>query len=70
MCVAIPGKITKIEDNTALVSFGGTEMNCNISMVDAKIGDYVLIHAGCAIEVMAEDKALELIDLFRELEEL
>ena len=70
MCVAIPGKITSIDGNTASVSFSGAEMNVNISMVDAEIGDYVLVHAGCAIEVMAEDKAEELISLFKELEEI
>lgn len=70
MCVAIPGKITSIDGHTASVSFGGTEMNVNVSMIDAKIGDYVLVHAGCAIEVMAEDKAEEMIRLFQELEEI
>ncbi|MGI5874931.1 MAG: HypC/HybG/HupF family hydrogenase formation chaperone [Bacillota bacterium] len=70
MCVAIPGKITAIDGDTAAVSFGGTEMKVNVSMVDAAVGDYVLVHAGCAIEVMTEDKAQELIDLFNELEEI
>ncbi len=70
MCVAIPGKIISIDGDTAVVSFGGTEMKANVAMVDAEIGKYVLVHAGCAIEVMAEDQAKELIDLFSELDEI
>ena len=70
MCVAIPGKITAIVGGTASVSFGGTEMKVNVSMVDAAVGKYVLVHAGCAIEVMEEDQAQELISLFKELEEI
>ena len=70
MCVAIPGKITAIDGGTASVSFGGTEMKVNVSMVDAAVGKYVLVHAGCAIEVMEEDQAQDLISLFKELEEI
>lgn len=68
MCVAIPGKIVSIDGTNASVSFGGTEMKVNLSMVDAKVGEYVLVHAGCAIEVMAEEQAQELISIFKELE--
>jgi hydrogenase expression/formation protein HypC len=41
-----------------------------VSLINAKIGDFVLVHAGCALEIMTQDKAEELIDLFRELEEI
>ena len=68
MCVAIPGKIMSIDGDTAAVSFGGAEMQVNVSMIDAKVDDYVLVHAGCAIEVMDEDQANELLELFNELE--
>ena len=68
MCVAIPGKLIAIDGNNGIASFGGTEMKVNLTMVDAEVGQYVLVHAGCAIEVMAEDKAEELISLFGELD--
>ena len=42
----------------------------NTGLVDPKPGQYVLVHAGCAIEVMEQDKAQELIDLFAEIEAL
>ncbi|MDD5502649.1 MAG: HypC/HybG/HupF family hydrogenase formation chaperone [Candidatus Thermoplasmatota archaeon] len=60
MCLAIPGKILKITDNKAEVDFGeGSSRQCNISLVDAKVGDYVVVHAGYAIQIMDEKEALE-----------
>jgi hydrogenase expression/formation protein HypC len=70
MCIAIPGKIISIEAPKAKVDFNGNVVDVNIGLIDPVVGDYVLVHAGCAIEVMSQDKALELIELFRELEEL
>jgi hydrogenase expression/formation protein HypC len=42
----------------------------NTGLVEPKVGQYVLVHAGCAIEVMEKDKAEELIELFADIEEL
>jgi hydrogenase expression/formation protein HypC len=69
MCIAIPGKITEIEGNKGLVSFGGTEMKVHLGMVEANVGEYVLVHAGCAIEILPEDRAMEMIKLFEELDD-
>ena len=41
-----------------------------LGLVKAKIGDYVVVHAGLALEVLSEDKAQDLMDLFSELEAL
>ena len=70
MCIAIPGKIISINSPKAKVDFNGNVVDVNIGLIDAKVGDYVLVHAGCAIEVMEKDKALELIELFNDLEEM
>ncbi len=70
MCVAIPGKVIEITDTIGKVDFQGNVVKVNLSIVDAQIGDYVLVHAGCAIEVMKQDAAQELLDLFKELESL
>ena len=48
----------------------GNMTNVNTGIIDAKVGQYVLVHAGCAIEVMEKDKAEDLIALFKEIEEL
>lgn len=70
MCVAIPGRILSMDGDMAKVDFSGNTVNVNTGIIDAKVGQYVLVHAGCAIEVMEKDKAEELIELFGEIEEL
>lgn len=70
MCIAIPGKVIATDGTTAQVDFKGNTVDVNVGLVDPKVGQYVLVHAGCAIEVMEQDKAEELIDLFADLEEL
>ena len=70
MCLAIPGKVIEIDKNKehATVDYGdGTKRNANISLVDVKVGDYVLVHAGFAIEVLDEKEAHKTLDLFREM---
>ena len=69
MCVAYPGKILSIEDNHARVDFTGSVVPVNISMVDVAPGDYVLVHAGMAIQKVETEEAKEWIALFRDLEE-
>ena len=70
MCLAIPGKIIKIDSKKeyATIDYGsGTKRKANVSLVDAKIGDYVLVHAGFAIQVIDEKEANETLNLFREM---
>ena len=68
MCIAIPGKVESIDGNMAKVDFNGNLVNVNTGIIEPEVGQYVLVHAGCAIEVMEKDKAQELIDLFAELD--
>lgn len=70
MCIAIPGLVTEIDGDRARVDFNGNLVNVNIGLVEPEVGQYVLVHAGCAIEVMEKDKAREIIDLFADIEEL
>ncbi|MDO4518316.1 MAG: HypC/HybG/HupF family hydrogenase formation chaperone [Bacillota bacterium] len=70
MCVAIPGRVVEIDDNLAKVDFKGNLVNVNTGLVEPKVGQYVLVHAGCAIEVMEKEQAEELIELFADLEDL
>ena len=69
MCVAVPGKIIEINGDTAKVDIMNNICEANVKLVDAKIGDYILIHAGFALEVMKKDMAEELLGIFEELEE-
>lgn len=70
MCVAAPGKIIEINNDTAVINYNGNKTNANIGIVDVKIGDYVLVHAGLIIQVLPEDEAKNMIELFEELGEL
>lgn len=70
MCVAVPGKITEIDGDFAMVNIMDNITKVNIRLVDARVGDYVLIHAGCVIEVLKQDMAEELIGIFSELLEV
>ena len=68
MCLAIPAKILGINDSLAQVDFGrGVTREVNIMLVEAKVGDYVLVHAGYAIEVLEEEDALETLRLWDEV---
>ena len=62
MCLAIPGKIKIIHnDNTAEVEIGGIIKEVSLDLIPkVKLGDYVLLHAGFAIEVIDQKKALEI----------
>lgn len=71
MCLGLPGRIIKIEDKTGLVEILGVSREISIELLkDINIGDYVLIHAGCAIEKIDEEEALRTIELFKELKEI
>jgi hydrogenase expression/formation protein HypC len=71
MCLAIPGKIIKIENKTSLVEIMGASREVSVEFVkDIQVGDYVLVHAGCAIQKIDEEEALNTLQLFRELKEL
>jgi hydrogenase expression/formation protein HypC len=75
MCLAVPGKILSIsgEDNarTGAVSFGGiTKEACLTFVPEAKVGDYVLVHAGFAISIVDEAEAAETLEYFRQIGEL
>ncbi|MBS7640230.1 MAG: HypC/HybG/HupF family hydrogenase formation chaperone [Candidatus Bathyarchaeia archaeon] len=68
MCLAVPAKVIEINGDLAKVDFGGGVIReANISLVDAKVGDYVLIHAGYAIQVLDEEEAKETLRLWMEI---
>lgn len=72
MCLAIPARIAAIgEDNLATVDILGVTRQVSVDLTpQANEGDYVLVHAGFAIEVVDERSAQETLDLIREFPEL
>jgi hydrogenase expression/formation protein HypC len=68
MCLAIPAKVTAIRDTIADVEIEGTTTTADISVLaDVKVGDYVMVHAGLAIQKYEEEEALADLALLREL---
>ena len=51
----------------ALVDYGGVKRKARLDLVDVKEGDYVIVHAGYAIETMKEDEALETLKIMEEI---
>lgn len=70
MCVAAPGKIIEIDGNTAKIYYSSNITTVNKGIVDCKVGDWVLVHAGLIIQVLPENEAEYMVELFNELEEL
>lgn len=67
MCLAVPGKVVRIDGETARVDFGGTERTVHIQLLPAlKVGQYVLIHAGFAIQTLHRGEAEETLALLDE----
>ena len=64
MCVAYPGKVIETNGDVAKVDFNGNVVNVKIGLVKANVGDYVLVHAGFALEAMNEEKALGILKIW------
>jgi hydrogenase expression/formation protein HypC len=68
MCLAIPALIKSIEDKEAEAEIGGIIRRISLWLTpEAKVGDYVLIHAGYAINILDQEEAEETLKLFEEI---
>jgi hydrogenase expression/formation protein HypC len=69
MCLAIPAEVVEIRENDlAVVEVGGAKKRISVSLVDGvRVGDYVLVHAGFAIDIVDELEAKKTMELFEEL---
>jgi hydrogenase expression/formation protein HypC len=68
MCLAIPAKVVKVKEDKAQVDFGeGVLREVNVTLVNVKVGEYVLVHAGYAIQVLSEKEARETLQLWNEI---
>lgn len=54
MCVALPGKVVQVNEKDAVVDFNGNQVTARAGLVDIKVGDYVLVHAGCIIQKVSK----------------
>ena len=70
MCVALPGKIEKIEDNIATVNFSGNTVRAHTGVVKVSVGDFVLVHAGLIIQKLDREEAENMTELFEMIKEI
>ncbi|MDF2566758.1 MAG: hydrogenase assembly chaperone HypC [Oscillospiraceae bacterium] len=68
MCVAMPGKVIEVNQTKATVDFGGNLIEAQTGIVKVDLGDYVLVHAGCVIQVLSEFDKKMLLELLEEIE--
>jgi hydrogenase expression/formation protein HypC len=68
MCLAIPARIVEVDRDAAKVDFGeGVLRDINVALVEANVDDYVLVHAGYAIQVISREEAQQTLQLWREI---
>jgi hydrogenase expression/formation protein HypC len=71
MCLAIPAQVKSIDGYQAVVAIGGVTRQASIQLTpEAKVGDYVLLHTGYAINIIDQAEAEETLKLLRELSEI
>ncbi|MFT8313036.1 MAG: HypC/HybG/HupF family hydrogenase formation chaperone [Clostridium sp.] len=70
MCLAVPGKVLKIDNYKGVVEIGNMQREVFMHLIpDIKVGQYVLVHAGCAIETIDEEEAAKTLEIIKELSE-
>ncbi len=70
MCLAVPAKILSINGDSAMIELGGTQREASLMLLeDASVGDWVIVHAGFAIEKLTEEDAQQTFALLRDIME-
>lgn len=68
MCVAVPAEVLEIrDDNVGLVDFGDLQQEVRLDLVDVKVGEFVLVHVGFAIQRLSREEGLETREVFRQV---
>ena len=68
MCIAVPAEVLEIkENNIAVVDYGDLKQEVRIDLVDVKVGEFVLVHVGFAINKLSREEGLETRELFKQV---
>lgn len=68
MCIAVPAEVLEIKDgNIGVVDYGDLQQEIRMDLVDAKIGEFVLVHVGFAIHKLSREEGLETRELFKQV---
>ena len=70
MCVAVPAEVIEIKDgNIGLVDYGELRQEVRLDLVDVKVGEFVLVHVGFAIQRLSREEGLVTREIFRQVYE-
>jgi len=68
MCLAVPAQVIEVNNYSATIDIMGLESNVNIQLIEnLKVGEFVLVHAGCAIQKIDKDYFEELQKIFQSI---
>jgi hydrogenase expression/formation protein HypC len=68
MCVAVPAEVIEIRDgNIGLVDYGELRQEVRLDLVDVKVGEFVLVHVGFAIQRLSREEGLETLEIFKQV---
>jgi hydrogenase expression/formation protein HypC len=68
MCVAVPAEVIEIKDgNIGLVDYGELKQEVRLDLVDVKVGEFVLVHVGFAIQRLSREEGLETRAIFKDV---
>ncbi len=65
MCLAVPGKIIRINDSVATIDYGNEKREANCSMVECKVGEYVIVSNRMVIDKVSEKEAIESLKMYK-----
>lgn len=69
MCIGIPVRLVERDEYSGIGEIEGVQRRISLALVpEAQIGDYILVHAGCGMQVIDEQAAAETLELLRTLE--
>ena len=70
MCIGIPVKLVERDEYSGIGEIEGVRRRISLALVlEARVGDYILVHAGCGMHVIDEEAAVETLNLLRKLED-
>jgi hydrogenase expression/formation protein HypC len=68
MCLAVPMRVEKVEGSEAIVELGGVRKQINLGLLNnVEVGEYVIVHAGFAIQKVDEKEAKETIEILKQI---
>lgn len=71
MCIAVPVEVIETKGTEALIEIGGVKKWINTMLLaDVVVGDYVLLHAGCAMQTIDKDEAMKTLEIIEQLKDL